>query len=409
MAYYNEISGFCCRVLRARIADGRLPAGTVDDRDVRTVQPSDIPAGQVHLFAGIGGFGLATRLAGLPDDFDIWTAGFPCQDISSAGRGAGLHGARSGLFFEIVRLLHGVRRRPLFLLLENVPALRTRGYDRVRAELEGAGYAVRAGVVGAWAVGAPHRRNRVWIVGRLADGARTRERPVPARPGDERVGTPDPDRPSERLADPRCGGNSRRALEPGREAEGRVAAGGASEGVDNAAGARFARSTGCEASGAVRDETRGPESAGRCGGMADADGTRPQEHPCLAGDSCTERQATLGSRWPSRPGEPQHKWEAPRLLCLQGIHRGIRKFLRTGHPSLVEQSRTAEAMQKELEAAAFAEVRKSLVALGSSAPRLSLRLVRHANRDALKAYGNSIVSQVAAAAMRAMLDADGRA
>lgn len=65
--------------------------------------------------------------------------------------------------------LRGARRRPAWLLAENVPALRTRGYDRVCDELVGLGYAVAPVVVGAWAVGAPHKRDRVWIVGRLAD------------------------------------------------------------------------------------------------------------------------------------------------------------------------------------------------------------------------------------------------
>lgn len=351
MAYYNEISGFCCRVLRARIVDGRLPAGTVDERDVREVRPADIPAGQVHLFAGIGGFGLAARLARLPDDFDIWTAGFPCQDISSAGRGAGLHGARSGLFFEIVRLLHGVRRRPLFLLLENVSALRTRGYDRVRAELEEAGYAVRAGVVGAWAVGAPHRRNRVWIVAHRQE----RDGGLPVQSGESQQACPEPERCCEGLADAERDGG--REQEPGRETDRRVAAGGAGEGVADA------ESRGLGADGGARDTGHADE---RGADMADAEGQRerePDNAPCTEPRSDT-RQDAGGRGWPSRPGEPQHEWEAPRLLELP---------------------------------------------MGGLADGLPVRLVRAQNRDALKAYGNSIVPQVAAAVMRAMIDAGGRA
>jgi DNA-cytosine methyltransferase len=93
---------------------------------------------------------------------DIVAGGFPCQDISAAGKGEGITGERSGLWFEMLRIIKEVR--PLWVLAENVPALRTRGIDTVCAGLEEAGYTVWTGVVGAWVVGAPHRRNRVWIV-----------------------------------------------------------------------------------------------------------------------------------------------------------------------------------------------------------------------------------------------------
>lgn len=93
---------------------------------------------------------------------DLLTAGFPCQDISTAGQGRGLTGPRSGLWFHCLRVVQEVR--PRWVLVENVPALRTRGADVVLGGLEEAGYTCRAFVVGAWAVGAPHKRDRVWIV-----------------------------------------------------------------------------------------------------------------------------------------------------------------------------------------------------------------------------------------------------
>jgi DNA (cytosine-5)-methyltransferase 1 len=93
---------------------------------------------------------------------DLICGGFPCQDISAAGKGAGLTGERSGLWFEMYRIISELL--PEWLLIENVPALRTRGADVVTACLEGQGYAVWPLVVGAWAVGAPHKRDRVWIV-----------------------------------------------------------------------------------------------------------------------------------------------------------------------------------------------------------------------------------------------------
>lgn len=88
--------------------------------------------------------------------------GFPCQDVSAAGRGAGLEGARSGLWAEMARLV--AETRPDWVVVENVPALRVRGADRVCADLEAHGYAVWPLVVGAAHAGAPHRRGRVWIV-----------------------------------------------------------------------------------------------------------------------------------------------------------------------------------------------------------------------------------------------------
>lgn len=95
-------------------------------------------------------------------DIDLITGGFPCQDISVAGKGAGLDGARSGLLWEMLRIIEGIE--PPWLLLENVPALRTRGIDRIIAALRELGYTVECIVVGAEAVGAPHRRHRVLIV-----------------------------------------------------------------------------------------------------------------------------------------------------------------------------------------------------------------------------------------------------
>jgi site-specific DNA-cytosine methylase len=105
------------------------------------------------------------------------TGGFPCQDLSVAGKGKGIGTEaeptqKSGLWWELYRIVREVR--PTWLLLENVPALRTRGADTVLAGLEQEGYTVRPTVVGAWAAGAPHRRDRVWIVGHLVNAARER-------------------------------------------------------------------------------------------------------------------------------------------------------------------------------------------------------------------------------------------
>ena len=93
---------------------------------------------------------------------ELIVGGFPCQDISYAGKGAGLDGARSGLFYEVVRLVCEIR--PRYLLLENVAGLLTRGLADVLGSLASVGYGFCYGCVRASDVGAPHRRDRIWIV-----------------------------------------------------------------------------------------------------------------------------------------------------------------------------------------------------------------------------------------------------
>lgn len=150
----------------------------------------------VSLFAGIGGFDLGLERTGgfetvavaetddyasrvlairFPDapnvgdvtkaeypDADVICAGFPCQDLSYAGAGAGLAGARSGLFWEVVRAARVVR--PRYIILENVAALLGRGLDVVLRALAEIGYDAEWHCIPASAVGAPHRRDRIWIV-----------------------------------------------------------------------------------------------------------------------------------------------------------------------------------------------------------------------------------------------------
>lgn len=93
---------------------------------------------------------------------DVMAGGFPCQDISLAGKGAGLAGERSGLFFEMMRVAREFA--PRFIVFENVAAIRSRGLDAVLAELDAAGYEAAWSTFGADAVGAPHRRLRWWCV-----------------------------------------------------------------------------------------------------------------------------------------------------------------------------------------------------------------------------------------------------
>jgi len=111
---------------------------------------------------------------------DVICGGFPCQDISLAGKGAGIEGERSGLWSEFARLIGELR--PKYVIVENVSALLSRGLDRVLGDLASIGYDAEWHCIPASAVGAPHRRDRIWIVGypqreRLPRNNRGRSRP----------------------------------------------------------------------------------------------------------------------------------------------------------------------------------------------------------------------------------------
>lgn len=93
---------------------------------------------------------------------DVVSGGFPCQDISSAGKGAGIDGERSGLWGEMARIIGEVR--PKYAFIENSPMLTTRGLDRVLCDLAQMGFDVSWGVVSAADVGAKHKRERIWVV-----------------------------------------------------------------------------------------------------------------------------------------------------------------------------------------------------------------------------------------------------
>src|SRR5512147_3187208 len=87
-AYYNEFDPFAAAWLRELIKAGHIADGDVDERSIVDVQPADLVGfTQCHFFAGIGGWSLALRLAGWPDDRPVWTGSCPCQPFSQAARG----------------------------------------------------------------------------------------------------------------------------------------------------------------------------------------------------------------------------------------------------------------------------------------------------------------------------------
>jgi DNA (cytosine-5)-methyltransferase 1 len=135
---YCEINPYARAVLVSRMSDGQLPTAPIWD-DVTTLHGDMLPVKP-----------------------DIIYGGFPCQDISVAGRGAGLEGKRSGLFYEVARLVGEIR--PAFVFLENVPAITGRGLGDVVGELARLWYDCRWGILSASDMGAPHRRDRWWLL-----------------------------------------------------------------------------------------------------------------------------------------------------------------------------------------------------------------------------------------------------
>lgn len=163
MVYYNDSDPFAAQWLRNLIAAGHLPDGVVDERDIRDVQAKDVSRfHQVHLFAGIGGFPLALRLAGWPDDRPCWTGSPPCQSFSLAGHMRGEDDDRD-LWPEMFRLVR--EQQPEFVFGEQVQGAIAHGWlDRVFADLESECYACGSMVLPACAVAAPHERDRIFWV-----------------------------------------------------------------------------------------------------------------------------------------------------------------------------------------------------------------------------------------------------
>jgi len=168
-ALYNDNDPKVCAWLEQLILAGLIAPGTVLCKSITEVTPDDVRGHtQVHLFAGIGGWSYALRLAGWPDDRPVWTGSCPCQPFSSAGKRQGRADERHlwPVMFDLVR-----ECRPPVVFGEQVEgAVRLGWLDGVFADLEGADYACGSAVLGAHSVGAPHIRQRLYWVGHAASG-----------------------------------------------------------------------------------------------------------------------------------------------------------------------------------------------------------------------------------------------
>ena len=163
MNYYNEHDPKAAAWLRALIEAGHIAPGIVDTRSISDVQPDELTDyAQCHFFAGIGGWSLALRYAGWPDNRPVWTGSCPCQPFSAAGRRLADKDPRH-LWPQFLRLI--AKRTPAIVFGEQVASADGRVWlAGVRSDLEDVGYAVGAADLCAAGIGAPHIRQRLYWV-----------------------------------------------------------------------------------------------------------------------------------------------------------------------------------------------------------------------------------------------------
>lgn len=162
MNYYNEWDKGAAAWLRELINNKLIPYGYVDERSITEVTPSDLEGfTQCHFFAGIGGWPLALKLAGVPESTRLWTGSPPCQPFSVAGQSRGFDDERhlAPTFLRLIR-----ECKPELLFGEQVAAAIGKHWlDFVFLNLEEKGYTCGAAVLPACSVGAPHKRDRLFF------------------------------------------------------------------------------------------------------------------------------------------------------------------------------------------------------------------------------------------------------
>ena len=162
MNYYNEWDKGAAAWLRELIKQGHIPFGVVDERSITEVRPEDLDGfTQCHFFAGIGGWPLALRLAGVSEDTPLWTGSPPCQPFSAAGKQLGQFDPRhlAPVFLDLIS-----ECRPPVIFGEQVAAAIAKSWMcDLQTHLEGEDYAVGFAVLPACSVGAPHKRERLFF------------------------------------------------------------------------------------------------------------------------------------------------------------------------------------------------------------------------------------------------------
>jgi len=330
-AYYNEFDPFAAQWLRNLIAAGHIAPGVVDDRSITDVTASDLKGfTQCHFFAGIGGWSLALRLAGVPDTFNCWTGSPPCQPFSAAGKQLGQLDERH-LAPTFIRLI--AECRPAVLFGEQVaPAIAKHWLDDLFTELEAETYACGAAVLPACSVGAPHKRDRLFFGAVLLEHASSlgreqggsgynsgHDRQQPAAAGKNR-----------RMADNWM--QQRQSAMPGScsaglGARGRDEATAAPAGCGRCGGMADHNRQFMEASGQSGETGRGePSNLSADDGMADGYNHR-QQSGCWSGGSSQSScsRLNIGRNSPAGSGNPNNGFwsDADWLGCRDGKFRPV--------------------------------------------------------------------------------------
>lgn len=167
---YNENDKKNAEWLRELIRRGLIAPGEVDSRSILDIHPEVLRGfRQVHLFAGIGGWSYALRLAGIPDDFPVWTGSCPCQPFSAAGKR--LRESDERHLWPAFRAAIAVCRPPIIFGEQVSGKAGITWLTGIRADLEELGYMVGAADLPACCVGAPHKRQRLfWVANAKREG-----------------------------------------------------------------------------------------------------------------------------------------------------------------------------------------------------------------------------------------------
>src|ERR1700747_1154760 len=163
IAFYNEIDAYCCAWLSNLMDAGLITPGIISNESIEDLTPDELNGyDRVHLFAGIGVWDYALRLAGWPSNRPVWTLSCPCQPFSSAGQGVGFDDKRH-LWPHAFHLIG--QCRPVECIGEQVASKDADPWlDLVQTDLEALGYALGAVPFPSAGVGAPHIRDRLYWV-----------------------------------------------------------------------------------------------------------------------------------------------------------------------------------------------------------------------------------------------------